>query len=146
MTKSEVGKCRLGVLCLAVAFLAYLAGHCKYQGTIEAQAKILSETKEVSPTPTPVPLTETQQIIKEIERVFGKDAPTAIRVARCESGLKSNAVNKKTLDYGIFQINKVHAVNPKFLMDWRINIQIAKHLFEKSGWNPWNSSRRCWSR
>jgi len=103
------------------------------------------------PTPTPKQKTETQQIFEEIEKVFGENAQTAKRVACCENQGKPNCSyldpKKKgpTDDWGIFQIHRPsHQVPVKFLVNWRINIAIAKQLFDEQGWNPWRASKKCW--
>lgn len=80
-----------------------------------------------------------------IRSIFGKDADMAIKVARCESGLNTNAKNKVSSARGLFQVmSSVHGVKERWLYDPMINTLIAKQLFDASGWNPWNASRHCW--
>ena len=93
----------------------------------------------VSPTPT----SEQQQIIDYIIQVFGKDAPNAIRVFTCESGLNPRAYNDNTSwggvghDYGVAQLNDHYQgiTNKDFLYDFHINILMAKEIFDKWGGN-----------
>jgi hypothetical protein len=70
----------------------------------------------------------------------------AIEVASCESGLDRNgrldgnwATNGN--NYGLFQINSVHADNwPDFYQDWMDPVKNTEWAFEiwsKSGWAPW---------
>jgi len=106
---------------------------------------------EPTPTPTPKQKTETQQIFEEIEKVFGENAGTAKRVACCENQGKPNCSyldpKKKgpTDDWGAFQIHRPsHQVPVRFLVNWRINIAIAKQLFDEQGWKPWRASKKCW--
>jgi|ERR1035437_290904 hypothetical protein len=96
------------------------------------------------------PQTEREQIINYITDVFGKDAPQALMIARCESGLRPNALNDNTTwggvsqDLGLFQINKQYqgVTNPSFLYDWKINTLMAKQIFDNRGnWGAWTCSR-----
>ena len=89
-----------------------------------------------APEPTPEPRTN-EDIIRE---VFGEDSDRAIQIAKCESGLRSDAWNENTngsVDVGLFQINSVHGVRAKWLLNPDINIQVAKQLFDEQGFNPW---------
>jgi len=108
-------------------------------------------------TPTPTLVTEEnhtpeqEQIISYIKEVFGKDQDKAFKLLSCENkSLNPKAVNDNTTwggvgrDWGIFQINDTwQAVQPKFLKNWKINIQIAKQLFDENGkkFNLWTCGR-----
>lgn len=85
--------------------------------------------------------------VEIIKQVFGKDADQAIAVARCESGLRSNAINKAnkngSKDMGLFQINSVHGIPERYLLNPVINAQVAKQMFDANGWNNWRSSNKC---
>lgn len=118
----------------------------------EARAEALAVA---SPTPTPkiVPVrevtpadsSEQATIIAYIRQVFGKDADDAIKVARCESKLNPLAVGHNTngsTDTGIFQINSIHGVNGYFLTNWRTNVDIAKTIFDRNGWNAWTCATK----
>lgn len=102
-----------------------------------------------SPTPTVAPLSPTvEQLIKEAFRDQGeKIVDQALKVARCESGQRPHAINiknkNKSKDIGVFQINSVHGVNSRFLYDPRVNVAVARKLFDEQGWQPWYSSRKC---
>jgi soluble lytic murein transglycosylase-like protein len=93
-----------------------------------------------SVTPAPAPGT-VQAVIHE---VFGAHGAAAIGVARCESGLNPAAVSRGGGNWGLFQINKVHAkrvANLGYqwndLLDPRVNAIVAKTIFDESGWRPW---------
>ena len=80
---------------------------------------------------------------------FGKNAPQAIRVFKCESGLRPAAVSN-THDYGVAQINLVSHASKipaddkvAWLFEPENNIKLALQLFIYSGWNPWKSSFNC---
>lgn len=98
---------------------------------------------EVKSLPT-VDISGAEEIKLEIDRVFGLQGENAKRVAYCESRFNPNAKNPITADYGVFQINtRYHPIDPKFLYDSKINIGIAKYIYDKEGWQPWSSTRRC---
>ena len=81
-----------------------------------------------------------------IRLVFGKDAPTALAVAKAESGMRCDAqnVNKGTnsLDAGLFQINSVHLKKAGWkigdLLDCHRNTDMAYKIFKGSGWGAWS--------
>jgi len=83
----------------------------------------------------------TERIEKEIRDTFSEDPETAVKVAKCESGLKANAKGP-TQDAGIFQI---HLPSHQKTLDslgidvWDVkdNIEFAHRLYQQSGWNPW---------
>jgi len=98
-----------------------------------------------APRPTPQP-TERELVTAEITRVFGASS-VMHKVAFCESGLNPRAKNKNSSATGIFQIMaSVHGVSPRFLTDYKVNIAIAKKLYDEQGTNPWNASINCWSK
>lgn len=141
----------IALILLLAVFLASLA--CKEPDIISPlgsgipmayAAKLDEEYKAKQQDPDP------QQLIEdEIRRVFGDKADEAIMVARCESklglykcndGLNSNG----SVDCGVFQINSIHGVSRKWLDNYKINIQIAKQLYDEHGnWSAWYSSRSC---
>lgn len=107
-----------------------------------------SATSTPAPTPTPTiqpepSLTDKQEVMTYILEVFGDDADRAIWVAKCESGLRKNAINDKnpngTTDYGVFQINSVHTKKrgEAFKTDWKANVDTAKQIFDEQGFRPW---------
>ena len=88
-----------------------------------------------------------------ITTVFGSaNAPTAKKIAGCESSNNEIAINYNTngtYDLGVFQDNTVHASNfTNYVHDmlyYTTNIQEAHSLFVAAGgWSPWNSSKSCW--
>jgi len=91
------------------------------------------------PSPTPIdPIEYRKQIVRD---VFGKDADDAIKVFMCE-GLRSNKCNdglnkNGSFDCGVAQINSVHGIARKWLLNPEINIRVAYQIFQAQGWNPW---------
>ena len=70
---------------------------------------------------------------------------TALRIARCESGLNPRAIGGGN-SYGLFQIHHVHRRNfasvtgvswEEGWFDPNTNSHYARHLYDHSGWRPW---------
>ncbi len=94
--------------------------------------------------------TTTHKVKRLTYQYFGGNAPQAVRVFSCESGLRPTAVSH-TEDYGVAQIHlpahakKIPADDKKnWLFNPENNIKLALQLFIYSGWNPWRSSQGCW--
>lgn len=82
-----------------------------------------------------VPSSEIEKLIKQI---FGDDYKEARAIAFAESRLRPEATNTNvngSTDCGIFQINSIHGLED--CHDPIKNIEYAKQLFDRSGWNPW---------
>lgn len=99
------------------------------------------------------PKTQEQVEIQDyVREVFGKDAPKAFALLSCENAsLNPDAVNtagnypEGSRDIGVFQVNEFwQKVNPKFLFNWKINVQIAKQLFDENHgqFNLWTCGRK----
>lgn len=80
---------------------------------------------------------------------FGSAAPTAKRIAQCESGLRANAVGYNTngtRDSGLMQINSVHKAkvngNIDALLDPETNLRVAATIYRAQGWGPWTCARK----
>ena len=73
-----------------------------------------------------------------------------IRVGKCESGLKPDALGVNTngtVDRGIFQINSIHkGLSNTDAFDFEKNIHFAYRLYLTQGLGPWSSSKKCWVR
>jgi hypothetical protein len=88
---------------------------------------------------------EPSSVEEKIQQVFGKDAKTAIKIAKCESGLNPKAVNKTSSARGLFQIMQSwHKIDQKWLFNEDINIEVAHQLFLEQGFGPWKASEHCW--
>ena len=80
-----------------------------------------------------------------ITRFFGPVADQAMRVADCESSLDPSAVSAGGGNYGLFQINSVHADEFQAVtgqpwsnvLDPYANAAYAKYLYDSQGWGPW---------
>ena len=75
-----------------------------------------------------------------------------VRIAECESGFNQEAVNKKSNDFGIFQINEAtwdttaRSMGLDYKNDWKDNIIMAKYVLETQGISAWNWSKKCWNK
>ena len=86
-----------------------------------------------------------ERIIEEIKKTFPEEPELALRIARCESNLKPNALNTTntdgSLDRGVMQLNSVHDTKLDTLgldpFDPTDNLTFARMLYEESGWIPW---------
>lgn len=102
----------------------------------------------LQPTATPTPVkeeSEEEQIKEFIDEVFGKDAELFKRIAECESHYKTDA--RSSMDaWGVFQIHyPAHKIPIKWLKNWKINVLIAKQLYDEQGLTPWEPySGHCW--
>ncbi|OPZ94721.1 MAG: hypothetical protein BWY74_00332 [Firmicutes bacterium ADurb.Bin419] len=89
-------------------------------------------------------ISQIEKNIKEIEieekiiKVFGEEGQNAIRIAKCESSLKENAINFSYGCYGIFQIMAMEGrPSPEQLLNIDININTAYQIYKDSGWGAW---------
>lgn len=79
--------------------------------------------------------------------ISNKDILIAIKIAKAESGLRTDAINKNsngTFDIGTFQINDVHGkrISREDRMDFEQNIRFAYKLrLEQGNWNAWSVCR-----
>lgn len=133
--------------------ILFLAGFVIYGFStisVNADSPKADLTQPVVATPTPT--SGKQQIIDYINTTFGEDAPNAIKVFTCESGLNPRAYNDNTSwggvghDLGVAQINDHYqgVTNADFLYNYKINILMAKQIFDKWGHNfhAWTCGRK----
>lgn len=87
----------------------------------------------------------TSVVEDEISQAFGPAAGSATGVARCESNLDPSAISRGGGNWGLFQINSVHAGDFEDVtgrpwsdvLDAHWNAVYAKHLYDDQGWRPW---------
>jgi len=109
------------------------------QDVLQSEGKQEKEQEEVQ--------AEGKSIEELIREVFGDNADRAIEIARCESGLRSvcnDGVNSNgSVDCGIFQINSIHGVRSKWLLNPDINIRVAYQIFTEQGnFSAWVCDRK----
>lgn len=111
----------------------------------EAKAYVVYPAATATPTP------KTSQIVAEIAKEFEPEGKYVIRealaVAFCESGWRTEALNKNTngsTDHSVFQINSVHTKKRgfEFTTDWKQNIKVAYQLYKEQGWGPWVCAKK----
>lgn len=123
--------------------------------------RVVKPVTETEETPgIPVVQQEDRESSKEIEAymrtIFGKDAPTAIAIAKAESGLRAKANNTSKIEtsIGVMQINikskttlvhwsripgKTLEEKVKWLEVPEQNILLSYWIFSKSGFSPWST-------
>lgn len=89
--------------------------------------------------------TEKQMILDYIVEVFGDDSADAITlINKCENhAFNPHAENwnsNGTWDAGVFQVNEIHGYSMEEMKDWKLNIEVAKKIFDASGWSAWSCS------
>jgi hypothetical protein len=133
----------------AVAALAHYDGHLRtFLSPKQVEADIVAPLPSTEATRIQlIAATPTQRelIEHEIASVFGPDAPKAFKLLACENAsLDPTAVrvNKDgSRDMGLFQENESwQRTQGKFLLNWHINLLIAKQLYDENG-----HSFRLWS-
>ncbi len=101
-----------------------------------------------TPEPKPEPSSK-QEIYLYIIEKFGDDGANAITMIRkCEnSKFDQSATNHNrngTIDYGIFQVNSIHAARygSEFMTDWKANVDTAYEIYKAAGkkFTPWTCS------
>ncbi len=79
-----------------------------------------------------------------IKQSFPDQYDKALSVARCESGLNPEAVSPGGGNWGLFQINRVHASLVESMgyswdqiTDPYVNSKVAREVYNSSGWSAW---------
>lgn len=136
------GKTWVSILIIVIVtfILAYIAW---YGNQVDKTNKLFgslvyAKTKDYTKTDS---VSEHDQIKNYISQVFGGQSDKAFTLLSCENkSLNPNAVNDNTTwggvgqDIGVFQINNTwQKTQDKFLLNWKINIEIAKQLFDENG-------------
>ncbi len=145
---------------LSIVIISGIVGYIILLGTIQFAKQLFSlrvyapthevfaQVKEPEPTPPTLNpnLTEREQNIDLIKKIWNKDREIGLAIAKCESGYRTHAVGHNTngtIDEGIFQANSIHGM-PEMQVA-TANVAYAYTLFLKQGTNPWNSSKGCWN-
>jgi hypothetical protein len=123
---------------------------------VEMSQKVAPEPKEIKSVDYQ-PITDSANVERFISDYFA-DIPQLQKIAKCESRLRQYTKSGNVLrgevnrfDVGVMQINELyHAEDAKELginiysIDG--NVAFARHLYEKYGSKPWNSSSKCWNK
>lgn len=149
------GKTYLSILFVMVlfspaVFVSYQAKASEVPVIISPIAMDSTYTVEViRPSEAPLAnLSERENSIRIIKKIWGRDWKIGVAIATCESGLNSKAFNPNnsngSTDTGLFQINSVHGWSKEELLNPIANAGIAYEKFVHQGTNPWYSSAKCW--
>lgn len=123
---------------------------------VKSDDSVVKQVVKESLTVEPEENGQKTEIEAYIKTIFGKDAPTAIAIAKAESGLRAKANNTSKIEtsIGVMQINikskttLVHwARIPgetleekiKWLEEPKQNILLSYWIYTKSGFNPWST-------
>lgn len=133
-----------GLFCLSLLVFACFIGSCKNADLKQKMpVKVLAIETQVIPTPTPI-LTEKDQIIAEIIKVFGENSDKAFLLllgkdnSSCAENrmLDPKAVNNNVKwggvgrDCGIFQVNDYyHPYSCEEMKNWKLNISYAYRMY-----------------
>ena len=114
------------------------------------------QVREVLPNQNKKTVVERSMTVEEYVRGYFSDIPVMAEVAHCESRFRQHDSKgevlrgeENRLDRGVMQINEFyHGIKAKQLgydiLAIEGNTAYARHLFEKSGLQPWVSSSKCW--
>jgi len=140
---------------ICVAILGAIAGMILTKSLWDASRPIpavMIQPPKVEAMETPFcydPITCIRDVGEELG-VSNRDIMTLIRIGKCESGLRPEALGintNRTVDRGIFQINSIHkGLTNADAFDFQKNIRYGYKLFLKQGTTPWNSSAKCWNK
>lgn len=104
---------------------------------------VMLQVKKVEASET---IKQSQTIEDKIRAMFPEDPDMAVKIAKCESGMRANAFNGKnrngSWDAGVMQINSVHKYSKEYLFDVDNNLKVARKLYDRQGWSPWVCSRK----
>ena len=124
---------------LTVAYMGINARLNEMQKIISPLA--MGPQVQIKEIPVPVDTSEKEAIVDYIKQVFGDDADKALLLLSCENRQLNPTITSATNDHGIFQINAYwQKIQPKFLKNPKINIEVAKQLYDENG-----GSFRLWS-
>lgn len=103
------------------------------------------------------PITDPKNVKRFIEDYFF-DIPVLQKVAFCESSYrhfnKDGTVRRGLVnshDVGVMQINELYHAKEAKALGYDLetidgNVAFARHLYEREGSRPWNSSGKCWDK
>jgi len=110
--------------------------------TLKAEAKQEVLSRELT-------LREKQKLF--IYENFGdyKTYKKMVRIAECESGFNQSAVNRKSMDFGLFQVNEktwdetAKSMGLDYKESWEDNILMARYIYQTQGYKAWGWSYQC---
>lgn len=115
-----------------------------------------SEPKEIT-SDAYQPITDPANVKRFVQDYFS-DIPVMQKIAECESHFRQFGSNgavkrgeKNHYDVGVMQINELYHSEDASELGINIytidgNVAFARHLYERFGTKPWNSSSACWNK
>lgn len=116
--------------------------------------KAHAEITEVVPVEVQIEVTyTTEDIVRKIKETFPEDPETAVKIARCESGLNIEVQSQHILSYGqersfgLFQIHEpahhktaLRLGYENYQTDIDDNLAMARHIYDSAGkrWTAWS--------
>ena len=140
------------IILLALWFLLLVIWPPKAVGSEESPSLSCSTTQSV-------PIVHSKEWVTSViiakATEYHIDTALFLRVATCESGLRTNAQNKISTASGIFQFldgtfnsqyQKYFKVSPNMELknDPLIQIDLAARMIADGGLSHWNASKACW--
>jgi len=74
------------------------------------------------------------------------------KIFQCESGWKQDAVNLKSNDFGLGQVNEktwdttAKSLGLDYKNSWKDNILMSRYIQDVGGWKMWQWSQHCWNK
>jgi len=90
-----------------------------------------------------------QQNIFLLENVGYERFKKFTKIFQCESGWEQTAVNLKSNDFGLGQVNEkiwddtAKSMGLNYKDNWEDNILMSRYIQDVSGWSAWNWSIQC---
>ncbi len=156
------GKVTKDIICIAVCAGIFLGAvlhglTTDYDGSdVIHRAEAATTTEEMQPEPREVRIKinySKEGIEKLIRDTFPEDPETAVKIARCESGLKADIQSRHVLHYGpelSFGVFQIHAPDwhktalrlgyDEYKTDPADNIAMARYIYDNAGktWRDWS--------
>ena len=91
-----------------------------------------------------------QQKIFLLENVGYERFRKFTKIFQCESGWEQTAVNLKSNDFGLAQVNEktwdttAKSLGLDYKNSWQDNILLARYIQDVGGWKMWQWSKHCW--
>lgn len=125
--------------------LGLMSDHKVYEWPVTVP--LVSAQEPLEPTPAPIDVTEWgimaegyEEVVVEIQDVWGEDAYMGLRIAHCESRFGRSRINTNkdnSHDISVFQINDRWHSGRGDLLNWHENIRIGYEIYKEQGGTPW---------
>jgi hypothetical protein len=139
--------CAVGIMCngLEYSWSKRDKVEAKTQEVIPEVSPLTKEQgfEQVAPRDTVSREGRSESVEDKIRKVFGAQAENALRIVKCESSFKTDALGDTNTPHpsaGLFQIRLLpeRQITKEQMFNVDENINYAKMLFDKHGWKPWS--------